>query len=845
MGEVYKAQDARLRRSVALKVLAVDGDGNEEAAAHERNDRALRMLHEARAAAALEHPNVVAIYDVGQVSEPEALRGTPYIAMELVQGRPLRAYVGDARVPLTIKLRWLGDVARAHAAAHDAGLVHRDVKPENVMIRDDGVVKVLDFGIAKRLGGESVDPTSSTERYAVSTSAHGKVRGTPLYIAPERLRGEALDGRVDQFAWGVVAYELLTGRPPWWSDGIALVSQILRTPPRPFEERDAIPAEIASVVMRALAKAREERFPTMSGLLEALEGLPSEVNDKRISWPPPALRAADVTRDDAVAVGDGGHAKPTTAAGPRASPRQAPRFAGRAAWALVSGLVALLAAFLAVEHRFAERQRATIAARRADERPPAGCTENRACSAQNGGRPYLCRASDHACVAVDSEDCKASYEPGDLERDDTVWLGAMFPLKGAQAERFGKMNMDGAEFARSELARAVEPLQDPNAPRHVRPVALVECDDSENAVRAAHHLVDDVGVPGILGFRSGDELTSLATSLLLERGVVSVASLTHSPVVTRLAQPANEPRLVWRTTYGYDALAEATAAIVRDVLDARRHGPGETHLVLVRDAAPSAGPFAETFYRDLSFNGKPALDNGDAYQEIFLPASWDGALDAAADRIAAVDPSVVIYLLSLSPLALTERVETRAKRRPIYVLPNNGTTLLAPFVGANADRRRRVFSIQSVSNSMPNARFVIRYNEERGAHVTRVANPSVTYDAFYALAYASFSVPPSGHVDGVTLADRFSRLVGPGKAVEVGPSGIFDALTILSSGGTINLEGAAGALDFDLKTGETSEDFALFCPEADAQGRDDGDDVESGVFYRTKAHRIEGAFTCR
>jgi serine/threonine protein kinase len=136
MGCVYRAHDSRLDRRVALKVIS------EGAAA--RGDADARLLREARAAAALDHPNAVSIFDVGE------LDGSPYIVMELVSGRTLREAVGDASTPVATRAAWLGDVARALAAAHRRGLVHRDVKPENVMVRDDGVVKVLDFGIARR-----------------------------------------------------------------------------------------------------------------------------------------------------------------------------------------------------------------------------------------------------------------------------------------------------------------------------------------------------------------------------------------------------------------------------------------------------------------------------------------------------------------------------------------------------------------------------------------------------------------------------------------------------------------------------------------------------------------------
>src|SRR5262249_52301861 len=158
----------------------------------------------------LEHPNAVSIYDLGDID------GTPFIAMEYVPGRGLSAYVGDSTTPWPLKLRWLVDVASALAAAHAVGLVHRDLKPENVMVREDGRVKVLDFGIARRAttdGGCAYGATAP--RAAVPTlTGKGVIIGTLQYMPPEQLAGKPLDGRADQFAWGVMAYEVLCGTPP-------------------------------------------------------------------------------------------------------------------------------------------------------------------------------------------------------------------------------------------------------------------------------------------------------------------------------------------------------------------------------------------------------------------------------------------------------------------------------------------------------------------------------------------------------------------------------------------------------------------------------------------------------
>src|ERR1700689_2641478 len=202
MAEVYRAHDPRLHRRVALKVLRSDPSREPESAA----DAGARGLREARAAAALEHPNAVSVFDVGEAN------GQLFIAMELVVGKSLRAYVGDANVPWETKLRWMVDAARALGASHERGLVHRDVKPENVMVRSDGVVKVLDFGIAKRVivdvqGAGSPDDGSTQ-------SIQGGIIGTPWYLSPEQIRGDAADGRAAQFAWGVTTYEPLTGVLP-------------------------------------------------------------------------------------------------------------------------------------------------------------------------------------------------------------------------------------------------------------------------------------------------------------------------------------------------------------------------------------------------------------------------------------------------------------------------------------------------------------------------------------------------------------------------------------------------------------------------------------------------------
>jgi serine/threonine-protein kinase len=245
MGVVYAARDPDLARDVAIKLVSPT--------ARDASGHAKRLLREARAAARLKHPNVALVHEIGRAGE------ATYVVMELVRGRSLRTYIGDPSVPVSARIAWLGAVGRALAAAHAQGIVHRDVKPENVMIGDDGAVKVVDFGIARDMSAVSDTLT-----------AEGAVVGTLSYMAPEQLRGEAADARSDQFAWGVVAYELLTGSLPWKSRAIGVVAEILAREAPPIGRSQGVPEGVAQVVARALAKDKGARFGSIDEVLAAL-----------------------------------------------------------------------------------------------------------------------------------------------------------------------------------------------------------------------------------------------------------------------------------------------------------------------------------------------------------------------------------------------------------------------------------------------------------------------------------------------------------------------------------------------------------------------------------------------
>src|SRR5687767_12509322 len=246
MGEVYRAHDPKLRRHVAIKILppAFADDG----------DRLARFEREAQAVAALSHPNILAIHDFG------ADHGLTYAVMELLDGQPLRDVIAAGPLPRWKVMTCATQIAKGLEAAHARGIVHRDLKPENVFVSPAGHVKILDFGLAAYRGGIGA---SSAEAETTTGATHaGGVMGTPGYMSPEQVRGEAVDQRSDIFSFGCVLYELLSGRRAFHGDtAVDTMHAILRSEPRDLGTlaSDA-PPPLVRIVERCLEKAPEARF---------------------------------------------------------------------------------------------------------------------------------------------------------------------------------------------------------------------------------------------------------------------------------------------------------------------------------------------------------------------------------------------------------------------------------------------------------------------------------------------------------------------------------------------------------------------------------------------------------
>jgi len=248
MGEVYLAQDLQLRRSVALKLLPPQFTRDEE--------RLRRFKQEAFAASSLNHPNILTIFEFGQQGD------THFIATEYIDGQSLRQLISRESVQLDQVIDWGTQIASALSAAHAAGVIHRDIKPDNIMVRRDGYVKMLDFGLAKLSEYKNLasDPEAATLQ--VIQTDPGKVMGTVSYMSPEQTRGLQLDARTDIWSLGVILYELIAGRPPF--EGLSasdVVASILRSEPVPLQRFSPdIPDEMHRIVRKALQKDPDDRY---------------------------------------------------------------------------------------------------------------------------------------------------------------------------------------------------------------------------------------------------------------------------------------------------------------------------------------------------------------------------------------------------------------------------------------------------------------------------------------------------------------------------------------------------------------------------------------------------------
>lgn len=291
MGDVYLAEDTQLDRKVALKILAGDLAVD--------SDRMVRFIQEAKAASALNHPNIITIYEIGESGDRH------FIAMEFIEGETLHARLRQGPMTANSVLDAGIQIASALQAAHEAKIVHRDIKPENVMVRRDGLVKLLDFGIAKIVdpiaGPRSSADNITTIKAGVTTP--GMIIGTVAYMSPEQAKGELVDARTDIFSLGVVLYETLTGRKPFQGAGaMNLIVSIVSKNPEPISKLSPdTPPELEQIIAKLLKKDSSERYQTAKEVLADLKELQQQREfQNKLTVPAPPARKDTVLANSAM-----------------------------------------------------------------------------------------------------------------------------------------------------------------------------------------------------------------------------------------------------------------------------------------------------------------------------------------------------------------------------------------------------------------------------------------------------------------------------------------------------------------------------------------------------------------
>jgi serine/threonine-protein kinase len=830
MGTVYEAR-ADDGLVVAIKIV---GKGNDDPAGIRR------FVRESRSALALTSPNTVRILAAGVDLD----LGAPFMVMERLRGEDLsQVLAGHGPLDPAVAARVFVDAAHGLAEVHSAGMVHRDIKPSNIFLHEeDGniVAKLCDFGIVK---------TASVTEYQAALTHTGLLLGSPAYMSPEQAKDPRdVDARSDVWSLGMTLYQALSGSLAWtnWTNLSELVVMIYGREPTPLQDvAPWIEPGLATVVHRALTRDRERRWPSAQSFAEALLPFAAEA-----PLPVPAVRPVTSERKSVVAT-----RAVSTTSGANRSLSIPPAGASRArsvSVALAVGAVAICAGALFARSRgwFGEQTAPAAAS-------VAPCVPEE-CAAANGGKASVCRA-DGRCIALETEQCSVLVDDGARNNPDTIWVGTMFPRSSSDAfmAAFGRDSERAVDLARRDFMSVAGGLPGA-AGAAARPLGVVACDDTKDHMSVGRFLTEDVGVAAVIGFRASTEVVELATALFVPRQVLAVPALNQSAAISSIAHAPGVPRMIWRTAANTETRVPAMASMVQDFAEPRiRAGmkvDRDIRVALLRGQDSAGLAISNRLVDTLRFNGRAVAEN----RENFRAFSYEVDPKAAAGR-----PKVLTDLLAFAPdivlvsSARDKIVETAlmpleeltpAGARPLYVVAGSleGDSLVR-MLARRADIARRVFGLTSPSGTSSNLKFTNNYNATFGSQLPPALSPGAPYDSFYLVAYAAYGALLAGvqHPTGPDLVRGIAKLVPPGQPVEVGSQRILDALAALQRGESIDLQGTYSRMDFDLATGESPADYAIVCPVLKTEKSETTiDNVESGLVYDAKEHKLRGTFSC-
>jgi ABC-type branched-subunit amino acid transport system substrate-binding protein len=762
-----------------------------------RNVQVRRMfVEEARIAAMIRHPNVVAVEGSGF-----GLDGAPWIEMEWAPGISLHTALNTAPMQLPlfcwVLAQLLLGLHHAHETRDASGqlldIVHRDISPQNVLLTGDGRVKLLDFGIAK-IRDSHVDTTT------------GIIRGKLTYMAPEQVMLGPVDRRADLFAVGVMLYQQLTSRRLW--DGVADPDIMYRLGhgdvPTITNLEGSTPetCTLHTITNRALAARPEHRYQSAAEMHAAISGvhplgssghaaLAAYVAHNFAS----ELKALAQTHGSALEESAGALRRRNKRVAVVASAAAIITIAGGAAGARVMGTAAPLGT-------------RTIA-------PAASTPAARTCTGCNAAQ--MC-SREGRCVASEADGCTV-HVPGRTEIQSPevpIYFGSLFPLSGAQAEAFGRSNARGAELAIREINRLAGGI--PVGDAH-RPLGLIQCDDAGTSIDtlARAQFIAERAV-AVIGFRSSEEALTLARDVFLPRDVFVIPALNSSPLLSQL--PAGDPRKLLRTAANATAFASPIAKVVAtQLVPALLETPARNARVAIVRAGNATGTvYAESVLLELERERlrsprAPEAVSADT-REVPLGDENDLAGKARAVRdLEGYAPDIVVLLSDNPFMQIVAPYEANgmAVRRPVYVAATPWEEpAFRAYIAQHPSERHRFLAVSFPTAHRAMSGFITRYREAFGEELDAWNASPAPYDSVYLLAYLA-AASKTGFATAADGSRALQLLLPPATNEDIGPATIVAGLAAVARGETRDLQGITSRFDFDMRTGDSPIDAVLQC----------------------------------